>query len=517
MSEDQPHARLNAMGVSRAGRSAWPIIALASALLITYGYEIFSFHLTMDEEVFGELRNIPYAERWIDQGRWAMALLTVLTPSPVVPVVSGGIGILLSGTAWWLLSKYRLGMSDWASAIAAALGGTIPVLAFIFSFSTIALGVGVGNMLIVAFAWAIASDKWVVRAVAPIAGATAIGIYDTFAIAIAALGLALVARRATVMSVGLAIGAVSVSLLLSRVLGLLTSWATGVKLGGYAGNYLDLEGLFSDPVGRLAAAARNVNSVVRLSDERFGLHSPWLAIAIGTILAVSIVSVLLRREPWARKSLRTAAVVCVALLPFGAEALAASSVPLRSQLYLPIVVIILAAIAFPAILALPARLGRFAQVAMAALVVLAIVGNATISNRLFASAEMNYDLDRALAFSIGQSKDILSDGDNTTNVPLVVSGKHAWPDSALTPTRETLGASFFEIGGGSQSRIAAFLRSQGVQVGEPTPQQSVMAWTFLDEMPDYPNPGWIRMEEGVLLVKFGDRTPANEFTRRGRS
>jgi hypothetical protein len=77
----------------------------------------------------------------------------------------------------------------------------------------------------------------------------------------------------------------------------------------------------------------------------------------------------------------------------------------------------------------------------------------------------------------------------------------------MTPTRETLGASFFEWNGGAVQRVAAFLRMQGVKVHEATPQQANEAWVTLDAMPAYPQPGWITVHNGVLLLKFGPRTP----------
>jgi hypothetical protein len=48
---------------------------------------------------------------------------------------------------------------------------------------------------------------------------------------------------------------------------------------------------------------------------------------------------------------------------------------------------------------------------------------------------------------------------------------------------------------------------QGVKVHEATPQQAEEAWVTLDAMPVYPQPGWITVHNGVLLLKFGPRTP----------
>ena len=81
-------SRPNALLAEAWMRKAGPVAAFVLAVTMTYGFEIFSFHLTLDEELFGEATQGSYALLWLAQGRWAMGALTMLVPSPVVPVVS---------------------------------------------------------------------------------------------------------------------------------------------------------------------------------------------------------------------------------------------------------------------------------------------------------------------------------------------------------------------------------------------------------------------------------------------
>ena len=45
-------SRPNAIPLDVGMRRAGPIVAFVLAITMTYGYEIFSFHLTLDEELF---------------------------------------------------------------------------------------------------------------------------------------------------------------------------------------------------------------------------------------------------------------------------------------------------------------------------------------------------------------------------------------------------------------------------------------------------------------------------------
>jgi hypothetical protein len=488
-------------------RSSWPLLLFIFTLLLTYSYEVFSFNLTIDEEVVGGLGTVQYATQWIAQGRWSMGILTLALPSPVVPAVSTGVGVALSGFAWWLLSRRYLGMTAPQSALAAALAGTIPVLAFIFSFSTIAFGVGVANLLLVPYLRGLHYRSWHARVLGLLAGATAIGIYDTFLAALAALSLSFIIRRPQVRSAAVSIAMPIVAFGLSRAMGELTSVVANAPQDAYLSRYVDVAGFLADPGVRSIIAYNNVMKTLALSTERFGLNSPWLAIALLLLAALAFAAVLVPKAPLGKKLIRLASLLLLVLIPFGSEAISSGAVPLRSMLYLPVITLVLASVAVRGLRLMKPLPRQTTRAIVAAVIVLGVLGNATISNRLFASAETSYALDQDLAFTIGQEKDKFLGGDNRKSLPIKISGGHSWPDSPMTPTRETLGASFFEWNGGAVQRVAAFLRMQGVKVHEATPQQAEEAWVSLDAMPVYPQPGWITVHNGVLLLKFGPRTP----------
>ena len=79
---------------------------LAAVIFLSYGYEIFNFNLTIDEEIHAGHGGQWLT--WIAQGRWGMgAINNLLVPNPVVPVTSLFVGLL-----GLVLGKPRLSPRD---------------------------------------------------------------------------------------------------------------------------------------------------------------------------------------------------------------------------------------------------------------------------------------------------------------------------------------------------------------------------------------------------------------------
>lgn len=477
-----------------------PVALYVGAILLAFGYEVFSFNLTVDEEATAMFTRLERIEGSIAEGRWTMATLTGLLPSTVIPVVSTAIGVGLSAVVWWLLARRFLGLSPWQAAVACSVAGTFPVLAFLFSFSTIAWVIGIGSVLMLAFVVGLTSPLMRYKLLGVLAGAAAIGVYDTFIVAVALLALALAAKAATLRSLIEGTVAAVAALVLSRLIGFIYSLVFGVPLGNYTAGFIDVPGFFADPLTRSGSAVQDVVGTFLLSSDRFGLTSPTLAVFALALLAGAIAAVVIDRRSAGSLAVRFVALAGIVLVPFAVEAVA-FAVVLRSMFYLPILLIVLASIAFSHDWRLTGALRRVAVIAVVSLTVVTVVANAIIVNRLFSTAATTYALDLQLAFQIGQEKDHLLDGDQSRDLPVVVEGLHGWPEGTFTSVHETIGLSFFEL---NENRTAKFLTDHGVLVHEATDRERASVADELDDMPVYPADGWISVENGVLLLKFSE-------------
>ncbi len=65
------------------------LVSLACSLLC-FGYELFNFSFSIDEELAAYQHNEDYWKAWLGQGRWGMGLLVFLLPADIsyMPFVS---------------------------------------------------------------------------------------------------------------------------------------------------------------------------------------------------------------------------------------------------------------------------------------------------------------------------------------------------------------------------------------------------------------------------------------------
>ena len=482
---------------------------LVFIIAFCYGYEIFNFNLTIDEEVHSDY--VGWIATWNAQGRWGMGLLSALVmPSTVVPTVSILIGLCLTLLAFYMILKDAFRLDEMAATFVAALSITVPTLAFIFTFSTIAYGIGIGFAVLTAAYFLIRAGGWHQLAAAVALAGFAIGIYQTFVMVVFLVaGLALWAQieREGVKSIQSTLGKASVFIFgavsFYAVVDVLSRKILSITIG-YVGGFVDFGSFLESPWQYFLASIGRTFNMVALSSDHFGLTSPWLSIAV--VLALLIVVFKKRAQSSLIVTVSLGMLIGLAwLLCIFADAVSAGGAPLRSVIYLPVVVGITLAAGY-------SRAGRL-SVLLSAVVILAIVGNSVISNHLFASSANAERLDEFLSNEIVREVKILRpDASDYDVLKLEVVGKRSWPVSRVMFKRETFGASFFEWSGGNRYRIAAYLRTKGLMVRAASEEERVRVWEDAQEMPCWPTPGWVQIQEGILVVKLSDYTPSQKET-----
>ena len=473
--------------------------ALLVVVLAAHGYEIFNLHLTIDEEI--HIADGRVAMSWIAQGRWGMGLASLLLPSSVAPFVSTALGIGLLAVSLWIIVVRSFGADRYAGFCAVAVAVSLPTLPFTLTFATLAYGVGFASLAAAGFiAWS-RGEKLRTLVCSMLAGAFAISVYQPMLFALAALFVAGLCRpgffktpRHRLRGVLALAGSLIAYLLVDRIVrGLLHSEVQ------YVDQFVDVKGLIADPLERLRDSVNRAASIYRVSERHFALHSPWM---LAFLLAA--VAVAFKPSKHAQGPARFApalAAVCLLLIPIGAELLTAHGVPLRSGLYYPFVVALLAAAAF-------ANSGPAARTTLAVLASLTVMTNAVIDNRLYAAAHFAYERDRLLAHDIMREAAALAGADSRGSaLRLEVVGSMPWPDSTLVPRRETIGASFFEWDEGNRFRVARFLTMLGFPSDAVTEEERLALVAIGVQMPSWPKPGWVRRENDLLVVKLSDYTP----------
>ena len=124
--------------------------AILIAVIITYGYEITNWTLTLDEEIWSYATKATLAKAWIGDGRWGTALLKLILPTyKVLPFFNGicaifvlGIGAFLVG---YIFQQYIA--SKTAGLAAAIVFLTIPLHSYYLMFDSFSVEISIGCVL----------------------------------------------------------------------------------------------------------------------------------------------------------------------------------------------------------------------------------------------------------------------------------------------------------------------------------------------------------------------------------
>lgn len=474
---------------------------LAAVVFLSYGYEIFNFNLTIDEEIHS-ISSGKWNE-WVAQGRWGMALLNyLLLPNPITPVVSMFLGVIgtVLGIMLFINDSFKVNRQGLLSITALAI--TTPTLAFTFTFSTLAYGVGCAFLAIAISNSLIYRQTWRGVLLACFLAAFAISIYQTFVFVLVMFVLVRVWRvhaesnsKDITLYRHLAIyffGSMLVYLLFNFIA--LKVASLDIK---YVGQFIDLEGFFQSPLQRTIASAERVVDILRLRPSFFGIHSVWLSIVLLVSIIFSFAYPLLNKLY--DKILHGGAILITVLMVIVfADAISQGGAPLRSVIYIPVAIAIIVAVAFTVI-------GVVGRRVLTTLCFLAVVGNSMVNNHLFASSTSAEFKDRMLAETIiGEVRKLDPARTDYTVLKVEVIGNRVWPVTGIQSKTETFGASFFEWDGGNRHRIAAYLNLNGLAAISATEEERVRAYVKQKTMPAWPHAGWIALSGDVLILKFGD-------------
>lgn len=474
---------------------------LAAVVFLSYGYEIFNFNLTIDEEIHAI--NSGKWNEWIAQGRWGMALLNyVLLPNPIIPVVSMFLGVVGTVLGVMFFIKDSFNVNQQAALGITALAITTPTLAFTFTFSTLAYGVGCAFLAISISNSLIYRQAWRGVLLACFLAAFAISIYQTFVFVFVMFIVVRVWRiRAEPNSNEIALyqhlavyffGGLLIYFLFNMLA--LKIASLDIK---YVGQFIDLKGFIQNPLQKLLASVERVLDVLRLHPGLFGVRSVWLSVVLLVSIIFSLAYPLLNKSYY--KLLHAVAIlITVLIIIVLADAIAQGGAPLRSVIYIPVAIAIIVGVAFTVT-------GVVGKRVLMTLCFLAIVGNSMVNNHLFASSASAEFRDKMLAETIiVEVRKLDPSKTDYTVLKVEVIGNMAWPVTGVQSKTETFGASFFEWDGGNRHRVSAYLNLNGLATISANEEERVLAYVKQRKMPAWPHAGWIALSGDVLILKFGE-------------
>ncbi len=217
---------------------------------------------------------------------------------------------------------------------------------------------------------------------------------------------------------------------------------------------VDLAGLVDQPLVRLRRAASAVRSALSDSPSEFHVQTEHVGLVL-LLLVVCATAACAVAGGWRHLALAGVALGSLALLLVGLEATTATGADPRTLVHLPFVSAGLAGLGLEGLRRLPRP--HLTVRPGAAVIIVLTLGLTADLNGLFFSTQLVYDRDRPPRPS-GDDR-LSSSGMGPITVPRASrSSVRPHPNEGpLTPTRDTIGASFFAWDGGNPQRAAAFM------------------------------------------------------------
>lgn len=492
------------------------IAVLAVIALTSYGFELFNLNISLDEEIFA-FKSAPL--EWVAQGRWGMYFLNkILLPYVVVPFVPLFIALIFQIGAVLLMMNCWSVKSKLEQIIIGAIGITFPSLAYIYTFSTLNYGVGIGffcvSLSLFIFKKRIGWQKYL----AIIPAAFAISIYQGFIFALVFVFLIylIVIGLQAEKNFNKHMIQIPIILIMSGLTYLfiqkLLFIILKITLSGYITKQFDMENLFNN-FSFIFSRFLDMMGKVYLGDK--SIYS-YKIVGIGTLLVLAILglvaSLFRSKSSFPNKVFIILFTLGIILLPFSSGFLMNGNYEIRYLVGLPIV--------FSGLIMLGMiDKSRTYKILIGILTLFCILQFVRSNNHLFASSFLALQSDRWTGYRLIERIEVAKEeSESVEKIELKymeIVGTLNLPETELLPHglgSSTFGLSFFEWDQGNAARILLFLKTLGYQGLQPLPSdRRSQIVEIADEMPTWPQNGSVKVVGDTVLVKFGPYSNAQIY------
>lgn len=487
------------------GAAAPNLIAFTIVLLLLlYGYEIFNFSLSIDEE----WTEVPWVGFVMD-GRWTTGLLVrAFPPMGNIPMIStvlfcAGLGISACALARVLFRNHS---AQWAFV---GIFVSSPLWPHVAEFNISSWCAGIGCVLLTFCLLFFLSERRFGDIWAGCLLAVATGISETFYVwflvllcmvhlsvllGTAPASLTQARQRFPWLRSGLvAVGGLLGYLAVQRLL----LAALSMQLSKFVQAYVRLADFITVPAAAFARTLQRCWNLLSGAEPIFlGYgHVVTLLPLLGLLI---VVGHLLGRGPLrpVRRLLDGAILAAALVLALSPILVSAGSIPSRALIsWIPMS-------AFLAGVAL-SNSGRFKKLLYVALAV-ALFISIWINVSLFYTDHLARQRDELLAARIMARVDQILPDPPPRRIPFVVIGIPPAKDAQPFHKTEVFGGSFFEWDGGNSWRVASYLSLLGVDTLEPHPMaDAAQNRPVIEAMPVWPAAGSVAIVGGILVIKLG--------------
>jgi hypothetical protein len=491
-------------------------IVITSSFLIgvfSFGYELFNFSLSIDDE-FATLLNAGEMKSAIITGRWGFYLLNLFFhPNSLMPYYTTALAIIFISASASLFVIHHQGNIP-SKLIFLAIFISSPVHSYYLAFNLsfyYALGMLLSTIAFFALKSAVNTKGIAFRhyLTAALLLAFSIALYQSMLAFFLVLTAYFIFEETSKQSINknqiqkLFFGIVGVSifgLLVYKFGDYLTRFCFLVADNRNNTNYLDNFSTWA--LNDLKT--KIVNLIITTWNYLTGLTKRNIYLGIAektTLILVSILAYqIISKE---RKSFRKVIWSLLSLLllvisPFALLYLNGSDLPVRAMMSLPLMIAMLWFLTYQ-------RVGKLARRVMLLMVIFILINNSYINTRLFYASNTSWESDKALAHRIAERINSLNPKHKNGLIQVAFVGDLEQSQNQLFLKSEVFGASFFNWEPGDLRRKFALLKIVG-HSNFTNPSQSDYECLFdeISKMPSWPDNGSVKLFDDIVVVKLSE-------------
>ncbi|MDT3313315.1 glucosyltransferase domain-containing protein [Pseudomonas sp. rhizo66] len=473
-----------------------------------------NFFLSVDDEV-GAFRTDPSV--WIADGRWTAFLVEkFIFPLPVLPFVPNlFFYVCLAASYMLILRSHNLTFTK-LTALTYCVFVAHPVWWFIAEFYSNLPSTGLGVLCLSISLYIVSridlsaganKTKLLAFACASLLLAAAIGAYQSLVMFYLAIGMGIIIFAAktntTPLSNGLRPLFKRIALIAAVFLCGLVLYAFINKIAkhfyptnpGYLDSFLKLDALLENPLFITKLTVYEMFKIYTGSEQTFGVD-----FFISAIMLCLATLLLITQKTWKASARMMLFIAALLISPFLLHFVTGgNNLPLRSML----AVSFISWFSVMVVLEYKGRI-RVLGLVLSALLVFQIV---TINGQYSASTLLATNHDRLTAEEIyKQIAESNPQFDRNARAHIDIFGKLSFNSRYPSPDSSTMSASFFDWDDGNGNRMIKYMQLVGFRNVFPLqPSDRIALTPKFKNMPVWPAPGSVRLDNGVYLIKLSEK------------
>lgn len=485
------------------------ILILYSILIsiITYGYELFNFTLSIDEEI-QSFRAASGNTIWIEQGRWMTYFINLLVlPHSIIPYFTTLIAILCIAISAVLIIN-SFGGNLTSQLVFSTIFISIPSHTYYLAFNTFNASCGIGVVMVVLsyiyYKKAVQDSNINVYylLISSLLLALSIGVYQSlitiFISAVLAFILNLIINekekngKIFLITVAYAILILLFGSLFYKIGDYFVKIIYSMQNSKYIEDYWGWnKNSITDILDNII---KTISSF--LNGSRF--YSGYTMKSLYLVIPIILYHIFFRIDGLLRKVFAVVILEIFILSPFILMFVIGSPLDPRTVLALPLLLGSLWWFASQ-------KSGKIIQRLLIIVAAFIFINNVYTTTRLFYSCHVAEQADRGMANRIAERICSLDINEKLTNIPVAFVGRYQHETNELFLNNDVFGASFFYWDNGNPHRMVLFMKTLGISnLVVADKEQYDKAYNICYNMPKWPNKGSVILFDNFVIVKLSD-------------